>query len=522
MRSRGPNSRTSYDEVPYESSSHPQSHPDRLATLGRLFGLAPAPVDRCRVLELGCAMGRNLVPMAFHLPGSEFVGVDSSSRQVTAARDTAAALTLTNVRFEHASILDIDRGWGEFDYLICHGVYSWVPDDVQEKLLAVAGENLAPHGIAYVSYNTYPGWHMREMIRHMMRYHAGRFAEPPERIEQARALLDFLADSVDAHALYGALLQNELRAVGRSQGWYLFHEHLEEVNTPVYFHEFVAQARRHGLRYLAEAEFSAMLTSGFPAETAGTLERISPDIVHAEQYMDFLRNRSFRQTLLCRGEQVPRRRLQAGDLGGFLLASQLIREAAMGEGPPNFRMPDGRRVTAELPLTHAALSVLGEHWPLALDQDTLLSLASERVASAPGGAHPGQQRDAMLQDLLHCYSSGALELRTWPVPCTHQVTATPRVSALAMHQARIGPLVTNQRHEPIMLDPLGRCLVEALDGSRDRVALLSRLSESVERGELQLDLHGWPLTDRLQKERVLAAALDQTLHVFKRGAMLVG
>jgi cyclopropane fatty-acyl-phospholipid synthase-like methyltransferase len=156
---------TSYDKVPYESEPFVQTHPDRLATLGRLFGLSPVPITQCRVLELGCAGGGNLIPMACQLPQSRFVGVDFSKRQVEMGRKVIQVLSLSNIRIGLANIMDVDQTWGVFDYIICHGVYSWVADDVQEKILSIAKENLAENGIAYVSYNTYPGWHMREMIR---------------------------------------------------------------------------------------------------------------------------------------------------------------------------------------------------------------------------------------------------------------------------------------------------------------------------------------------------------------------
>jgi methyltransferase-like protein/2-polyprenyl-3-methyl-5-hydroxy-6-metoxy-1,4-benzoquinol methylase len=513
---------SSYDDVPYESTSFPQTHPDRLATLATLFGLTPAPVDRCRVLELGCAMGANLVPMAFHLPGSEFVGVDSSGRQVTAAREAATELGLSNIRIEHASILDVDRSWGEFDYLICHGVYSWVPEPVQDKILAIAAENLAPHGIAFVSYNTYPGWHMREMIRHMMRYHAAQFSETPERIEQARALLDFLAGSVDTTSYYGALLQSELKLVRRVRDSYLFHEHLEEINSPLYFHEFVTRADRHGLRYLAEADFSTMLASGFPTETAETLRRISPDIVRAEQYMDFLRNRYFRQTLLCRVEREPRRELDGSDLKGLLLASPVVPDEDAGTDSPGFAMPDGRQVTTGFPLTRAALGVLSESWPASLDQQTLRTLASDRLTSALDEAQLDEQWAIVLQDLLHCYSSGAVELRTWQAPFANRVSERPQVSGLAAHQARSGSLITNQRHEPVTLDVVGKCLVPVLDGTRDRGALLTHLGDAVARGALVLSSDGQPVSDEGQVRQALGGALGQALDSFAQSALLVG
>src|SRR5262245_57118876 len=116
----------SYDDVPYENFAFVQTHPDRLATIARMFGLITPEVSTSRVLELGCASGGNLLPMAFNLPRAEFVGIDLSQRQIERGRETIAAVGIPNARLEHASILDISRDWGTFDYIICHGVFSWV------------------------------------------------------------------------------------------------------------------------------------------------------------------------------------------------------------------------------------------------------------------------------------------------------------------------------------------------------------------------------------------------------------
>ncbi|HZD05314.1 MAG TPA: class I SAM-dependent methyltransferase, partial [Longimicrobiales bacterium] len=409
-------------------------------------------------------------PMAFHLPRSEFVGVDASERQVSEARAVARTLGLRNVRLEHASILDVGASWGEFDYVVCHGVFSWVSEEVQDKILAIAAERLRPQGIAYVSYNTYPGWHVRGAVRHMMRYHADPFRDVSERIGQARALLEFLASNVDPESYYGAALQSELTLVSRVGDSYLFHDHLEEVNAPLYFHEFVGRADRHGLRYLAEADFSTMLTSGFPETTAETLERISPDLVHAEQYMDFLRNRFFRQTLLCGAGHDLQRRLSGSNLEGLLLASAVVPDGTSDQNEPGFRMPDGRRVATTFPLTHAVLEVLGEHWPQALDQETLSVLARERLPAAPDRGHQAEGWEVVREDMLHCYTRGAIELRTWQAPCMNRVSERPEVSRLAAAQARGDGRVTNQRHEPVSLDVVGRHLARMLDGTRDRAA----------------------------------------------------
>ena len=221
-----PRSPTPYDRVPYPSVAIPETHPDRLATVARIFGLRTPDISRCRVLELGCASGGNLIPMAFNLRGSEFVGIDLSRHQVEDGLATVRALDLANIRIEHASILDIDAAWGQFDYIICHGVFSWVDRPVQDKILEICRDSLTPSGVAYISYNTYPGWHLRESVRHMMRYHVAQFDDAAEQVEQARALLTFLASASDTSLPYGQLLAREVDRLSNASDSYLFHEHL--------------------------------------------------------------------------------------------------------------------------------------------------------------------------------------------------------------------------------------------------------------------------------------------------------
>src|SRR5258708_5167974 len=184
-----------YDEVPYPNLSHVQSHPDTLATLASLLGLSPAPIENSRILEIGCASGGNLIPMALSLPASTLVGIDYSARQISDGQAAIDAIGLTNVSLRHMNILEITPELGEFDYIIAHGVFSWVPANVREKLLDICKQNLAPAGVAFISYNVYPGWHMLANIRDMMLYHTRNISDPAERVAQARGVLKFLSES---------------------------------------------------------------------------------------------------------------------------------------------------------------------------------------------------------------------------------------------------------------------------------------------------------------------------------------
>jgi len=255
---------SSYDVVPYPSFPFPQSHPDRLATLATLFGMRPPPVKRCRVLELGCASGGNLIPMAVELQESTFVGIDLSIRQLAEGQAAIEALGLQNIQLMHMNILDVPADCGQFDYIIAHGVYSWVPPAVQDQILAICKQHLSPNGVGDVSYNTYPGWHFRGMIRDMMRYHAGQFPELRMRMEHARALLAFLAKSVPAdHDVYGMLLKRELEWVSRTPDPYLFHGRAELLEILA---DLVANGAL-GQQEVAEALVDKPAADGSPAHT---------------------------------------------------------------------------------------------------------------------------------------------------------------------------------------------------------------------------------------------------------------
>src|SRR5262249_13566455 len=212
--------------------------------------------------EVGCGRGGNLIPIAVNLPQSRFVGVDLSARQIADGQKVVSALGLTNIELKPISISDVDADLGMFDYILCHGVYSWVPAEVQDKILEICRDHLNPQGIAYISYNTFPGWHTRAVIREMLCYHTQQFEEPSDRIREARGLLTFLVRSAESHeAAFNAMMREELAVLAATPDTYLLHEHLEDYNEPLYFHQFVDRAAEKNLQYLGEAQLRSMLPS---------------------------------------------------------------------------------------------------------------------------------------------------------------------------------------------------------------------------------------------------------------------
>jgi methyltransferase-like protein len=489
----------SYDSVPYVSFAYAYTHPDSLCSLGRLFGLSPAFPRRCRVLELGCASGGNLIPMAEQLPEAEFVGIDRSRVQIDRGRALIADIqglgevSLGNIRLEQGDILRVDpQTIGSFDYVICHGVFSWVPREVQDRILALTAAVLRPNGLAFVSYNVYPGWHMRELVRHMMVFHKRRFTEPGQQLEQARALLDFVGGAVqrraadnDPHAL---LLGKELDTVRSMPDAYVFHEYLERDNTPLYFHEFVDRLHALPLRYVCDTDLNLMVARDMPDDVLETLGRIADDQIRMEQYLDFIRNRQFRTSVLCRSEAVPQRRIQPArveSLRWTMAGQPTIDPSSLEPGVElGFACLSGARISSGEPLTKAALLELCARWPATLDFEELIEAARGRLREAELDVDtPDRQR--LAADLIECLLRKAVITRSWQPAIATSMPDKPKLSAFNRITAEREGWIASCHHHRIQLATPMQKLAPLLDGTRDRAALLAEIIMLVEAKELR-------------------------------------
>ena len=493
--------------------------------------MEPPPVERSRVLELGCASGGNLIPMAYGLPGSEFIGVDLSARQVAEGQAMIAELGLSNISLRQLDILDVGPSLGQFDYIIAHGVYSWVPPEVRDKLLAICRQQLAPNGVAYISYNIYPGWHMLRSIRDVMLYHTRRIADPAQQVVEARRFLEFLGRSIPTeYGAFAALFQNWVNFVQENllarEDAFLLHDELSTFNEPVYFHQFAEHAAAHGLRYLADAQFQSMLVTNLAADVAETLRQVAQSTIELEQYIDFLYNRAFRQSLLCRQEVSLTARVDPARLTRFYASSPARLESTEPEPQAvlveKFRAADGAVLTTDHPVTRAAMRHLIAVWPQATPFDELLALARQQV----DGAGSGLDQDALLlgANLLKAfgYSDNLVELHVQPPRFVAEVTQRPLASPIARLQARQDRRVTNLRHERLNLDETTRQLLLHLDGRCDHLTLLELLKKLVESGTIELEKNQKPVVDAAEIEQVLPDFLAAKLQQLARAALLVG
>ena len=523
-----------YNTVPYPNLSHAHTHPDLLATIATLLGMQPTPVEHCRVLELGCAGAGNLLAMADELPESEFVGIDYSMPHVEQAHAAIAALGLPNVTVKYANILDVDAEYGQFDYIIAHGIYSWVPPTVREKVLEICRQNLSPQGIAYISYNTFPGWHNILMAREIMLYHTRQLTDPQERVNEALRLADFLVDASaqtqnDAYAAfwnaYRRLRPKSSANLGELEFTTVLYDELADFNTPFYFHEFAESAALHGLQYLAEAEFATVLATNLPQEILQRVRKMAKnDLVEMEQYLDFVRNRFFRRTLLCHDNVTLDRALKPERLRNLYVASTAqtveTEPGADNSATERFRGADGALFASDHPITKAAFHHLIDISPRALSFASLFSTACAQL----GIVTPTEQDAPILAAGLlqsYCYSPNLIELHVHAPTFVTEVSERPVASRIARYQAESTGLVTNRRHLRVDLRGITQPLLLCLDGQHDRAALLKILTKMVKNGQITLDDDQHAANPRKYRE-MLPQEVEESLQWLAKAALLVG
>ena len=518
------NQPTSYDSVIYPSYTHPQTHPDRLAVIGSLFGLEPAPVSRCRVLELGCGNGTNLVPMAWGLPQSEFVGIDLAALPIARGRRMSSELGLKNVQLVQADLLQVTADWGKFDYIIAHGLYSWVPGAVQKHILALCRELLAAQGIAFISYNALPGFHLRNMVREMMRFHTRGFESADEKVRQAMALVKFLANAQDTSDEYRLWLKAELDQVAEHSAGHLYHDELAEINEPVYFTQFMDRAAAHGLQYLGEADFFEMSDHVFNPEVRQTLQQLGRNRLLREQYLDFLKCRRFRQTLLCHGEARLLTEPRAEKVAEFLISSanRFVDGAADLRSGVNSSLVTAKGATFETDfgLGKATLAILEAAWPAPIPFADLFKSAVSRLNQEGAvDADAAAAKEGLCGFLLRLYSAGIVEFRVSPPVFARDVNDRPVVSPVVRWQVRESEFVTSAFHVAVKVeDEIGRSLLSWLDGTLDRQALLEKLWLFLKSRNALVTPEGGEAAAR----RELEVKLEQNLAKLARLGLLVG
>lgn len=301
---------TIYSELGYKSMPFPYTTPATLEAYAALVGVSAPNPKTARVLELGATYGGNIISQALFNPDATFVGIELSQEQVEKGNEVIANAGLTNVSLIQSDIASIGSEIGTFDYIIAHGVYSWVDDGVKDALLRLIDEHLAEDGIAYISYNTYPGWHTMEEVRQLMMFSNRDKAQfnHKEKVLHGKTIGSIVGSQIlkyDNLKERNSKFLGALRSVMQKDEYYVGHDHLEPNNDPVYFYQFNDHLGAHNLAYLCDADLTLSMVRSFDADIADTLDKLAlNDHVAQEQYLDFMLDTTFRKSIICKAKHA--------------------------------------------------------------------------------------------------------------------------------------------------------------------------------------------------------------------------
>ncbi len=509
--------RRQYDAVPYTSLPVTRLQPARLAALARLFGLAAPDVGKARVLEIGCASGGHLIPLAAAFPGARFLGIDVSPVQIADGSARIARLGLQNIQLQTRSLTELGPADGQFDYVICHGVFSWIAAELREVLMRACKERLAPDGIAAISYNVLPGWRMFQIVRDCVLLHAGGKATHGERIGETRRLFKLLSEHTDEATSYGGMWRKDAQRMVRQTDAYLAHELFEDNNLPVTFTEFMQCAGRHALGYLGEAQLEANIPESMGQERGRLIRELGGGELHAaEQYTDIVTGRTFRQSLLIHAARAAAadRSLPIERVDGLHFIAPLGLKITPSPEPDRWSIDagEGRIFDTGDSVSAEVLQRLAGRLP---STSTLDDIAPTAIADE---AERTRTRGTLMQLLCR----GVLEASLEPVRCAPGLPDRPKVWPLAASDAATGMEFTaTLRHAPYAISPKARILMPLADGTRSRADMAQALLTAMLAGTVQVSESGVPVTDRDRLAAISREAVDRQLENYAKVGLLV-
>jgi len=325
----------SYDELTYKSAAFAQSSPYKLEACATLLGINPPPCKNAKVLEIGCSFGGNLIPFAVNNENAKVVGIDLSGEQIRRGKEIVKEIGLSNLELIHGDICEF-KSDEKFDYIIVHGVFSWVPDFVKDAILRVVRENLSQNGVVFISYNVYPGWKTKDVVRDLMLLAAKDKENTEEKLKAAKEALivfkEFLLSMDNENykkKMPIEMLLFWIDTILDKSDFYVAHEFLEDINDPFYFKDFNAMLVKNDLSYLCECTLEDIFVPDLGMNKADSYKNDKfKDRIDLEQFMDIANNKVFRQSLIVHSEaykKVANKQIGPSDINKLHVVGDFIK-----------------------------------------------------------------------------------------------------------------------------------------------------------------------------------------------------
>lgn len=274
-----------YDDVPYDTEANAEAHPRAMATLARLHGMTPARPSTARVLEIACGNGDHSIVAAAYMPDARFVAFDLARSAIDAGR----AIAPSNVELSVRDLREGAKGLGEFDYVIAHGLYSWVPEELRAIALETMRATLAPNGVGFLSINARPGWELTRALREIALSASACASEPSEPRKKVEAALARIAEigerqreatgfagALAAHARSWLAHVKQTLPPGAPFSRYVFHDLLAGENEAFSVDEIAARLAKARLAIVCETAYRFGRAPGLAALGAEMAEHGTP------------------------------------------------------------------------------------------------------------------------------------------------------------------------------------------------------------------------------------------------------
>lgn len=478
-----------YDELPYISKPFAQTHPDFLRAVCSLFDFTAPAVENANILEIGCAFGGNIIPLAQQFPKAKIIGLDLSPKQIAVGQNAVKTMQLNNIELLQQDITTYDVPTKRFDYIICHGVYSWVPEPVRQAILQVISKGLNDNGVAFVSYNTYPGWKIREVYRDAMRYRSTSVESIQEKVHYGFGMLDFFKAHLPKKTPWGVAINQYYDAIRQADPSYVAHEYLEVVNDPFYFHEFIQSAKENKLAFIAETDFQNHFFSQIPLDekALGMLKKeANGDIIRLEQLHDYLSNRTFRQTILSHQNAA-----QKSTVGKEEISYSIMNKLHINGSFIKQKVKKSKRYQWLAELDGCNLTF--QNTPVTQFIFNELNAKAGRTVSVHALWQQANQKKLSQTDFYNCMLEliiqRAVNIRTRALTKTGNIdkpTLSQSNRAL-LHWLQKNPdtiTLSSIFHEPLEVDVVMEEIAPLLDGTHKRSDLYTRLVEAANHGRM--------------------------------------
>lgn len=456
-----------YDEVEYPTPILSSQTPNQLRASGLMHGYSAPDARTARVLEIGCGNGFNLIGIAANNPDGRCVGFDLSETAIGKGRELIERAGLTNIELHVGDILTWPRDGEQFDYITCHGVYSWVPDFVRSPLIELIGKKLAPGGVAYLGYDCLPGSGAKQAINKFLVERTRHIPDLVERVETAVKLITVLA----RHQRDGSRLKPQLdalvRDVPRYMRSYFFHDWLAEFYRPVSLQELGEEAAKNGMKHAGDAALHDLYIGDLDAEAMALFNAVGPEKLDKNIALDLLRgSHMFRGDLLIRTDAPPP--AEAEPLKQLWYHFRGTREPGVDDvGMPGIKYAKGETIfiTSADPEMIAMMEALIEAGPRELTYDEL------KAAS-------GLSAEALDKNLRWVAIMGLIEIQSTPPNYTLEPGEKPRAGTLVRTMIAHDEATISLRHTKfVSSQDATRLMLVLADGSRTREDIATEMGE---------------------------------------------